>query len=141
MYVKINLYNKICIIFCILLLFKINNLKIFYLCFLFQTKTTHYPILYYNFFTHMSLSLFQRSKHPLKLKNLFDSSPINQQNSHTNIETGLIRNKILSRLFYFYLSMVIEIKYSVGDFEQVSRLFLSQCREHIFILRRRVRIR
>lgn len=36
----------------------------------------------------------------------------------------------MSRLFYFYLSMVIEIKYSVGDFEQASRLFLSQCRKH-----------
>lgn len=29
----------------------------------------------------------------------------------------------MSRVFYFYLSMVIEIKYSVGDFEQVSRFF------------------
>lgn len=37
--------------------------------------------------------------------------------------------------------MVIEIKYSVGDFEQVSRLFFYRSIENIFILRRRVRIR
>lgn len=140
MYVKINLYNKICIIFCIVLLFKINNLKIFYLCFLFQTKLSIIRS-YITIPLCMFLSLFHRPKHPLKFKNLFDSSPINQQSSRTNIETGLIRNKILSWLFYFYLSMVIEIKYSVGDFEQVSRLFFYRSIENIFILRRRVRIR